>query len=176
MSKGKHSKKYTKKEDKFEPILQEFKEEYEITTPGSQWVSYFSIGALTAGAIVYLFTTPLLVLTIPHVGYLFASVIIAGILLTHSYNEISTRVSLNLLVERELVSKEIQLSEYKTAIQTESSMYAYFTINATYLVGALSLAFFILPTYGLTDGIACGVASILPAVFLFILTKLGLVF
>lgn len=63
-------------------------------------VSYFSIGALTAGAIVYLFTTPLLVLTIPHVGYLFASVIIAGILLTHSYNEISTRVSLNLLVER----------------------------------------------------------------------------
>lgn len=36
MSKGKHSKKYTKKEDKFEPILQEFKEEYEITTPGSQ--------------------------------------------------------------------------------------------------------------------------------------------
>lgn len=41
-------------------------------------------------------------------------------------------------INRELVSKEIQLSEYKTAIQTESSMYAYFTINATYLVSLLN--------------------------------------
>ena len=66
-------------------------------------VSYFSVGALTSGAIVYLYTTPLLVFTIPHVGLLVSSVLIAAILLSHSYNEISSQQSSRLLSNRFLI-------------------------------------------------------------------------
>jgi hypothetical protein len=89
-----------------------------------------------------------------------------------------------------LVSKDIPKSDFNAAIQTETSMYALFTTNATYLVspllpsftsidsqfGALTFAFYILPTYGLGDDVACGIATVAPALFLFALAKSGRAF
>lgn len=56
MGKNKNnSKKSQKVEDTFEPILQEFKEEYEITAPGSQCMTSFSFSSFSFVSLINFF-------------------------------------------------------------------------------------------------------------------------
>eukprot|EP00602_Paraphysomonas_sp_CaronLab_P001097 CAMPEP_0185017368 /NCGR_PEP_ID=MMETSP1103-20130426/334_1 /TAXON_ID=36769 /ORGANISM="Paraphysomonas bandaiensis, Strain Caron Lab Isolate" /LENGTH=179 /DNA_ID=CAMNT_0027546747 /DNA_START=55 /DNA_END=594 /DNA_ORIENTATION=- len=156
--------------DDLEPILKQMQDETATSSP-SQWLSFALVSVLSPLSIAYLYSSPILALPGADVSkvQLGVSVLLSAVFLMIAYNDVATRTRNKLFSTREVntrikgIVKAEAENTLKSSNQAESSGYAMFSCNATYMCCGLILTFYMLPMYGYSITTSSSISTILPA-------------